>query len=150
MRAGFVLLAMCCMSEDTRCSCASLGMLDGRRVVWRCLILPCIKSLLPFCLRLPRLALCRSLDLIALPHLHDVLLTAGFALQFAPKNLLASSAEHLPIFPSRHSSPRTPRPERTNIVQMGGFLHSQCRPGALANSRFLIDKRPLTHTRACL
>ena len=132
MRAGFVLLAMCCMSEATRCSCAALVWHVG----WQacrvgCSILPCIlKSLLPFCLRIPMPGSMSELGPDFPIPSRRRLLTAEFALQFAAKNLLASSAEHLPIIPSRHSSPRTPRPERTNTAQMGGFLHSQCRPGA--------------------
>ena len=80
------------------------------------------------------------------PSQRRTLITA-FSLQFAPKNLLVSSAEHLPIIPSRHFSPRTPRPALTNTAQMGGFSHSQCHPGVLNDSQSLIDKRPLT--RAC-
>ena len=61
------------------------------------------------------------------------------SVQFAAKNLLASSAEHLPIIPSRLFSPRTPRPAPTNTAQMGGFSHSQCRPGASTSNPLSIS-----------
>jgi hypothetical protein len=70
MRAGFILLAMRCMSEATRCSCAtSLRMLDGRS----CYLDPAMHpTSSPFCPRIPRLTLCRSLELNTLPHHFDV------------------------------------------------------------------------------
>ena len=107
------------------------GMLDGRRVVWG--VRSCHASSSHYCPSVSASPMPGSMSELGpdfpTPSLRR-LLTAAFALQFAAKNLLASSAEHLPIIPSRHSSPRTPRPERTNTAQMGGFLHLQCRPGA--------------------
>ena len=63
------------------------------------------------------------------PSLSSRTLITAFSLQFAPKNLLASSVGHLPMTPSGLSRSRTPRPARTNTAQMAGFLHSLCRPG---------------------